>query len=207
MKELACSICRKVHEVDDEVTKVTCGDCVLTGGAPTRVENGTVYYTPEAFLKLVSAGIDTWTVDGDKEAEEKKLIKRFNRIRKKEDSLVRIRRKLGISWPKTQRLEGYRLLEEGSKRKDIAKELEINLSTVSRWKVLQKKLNAAPLGDRSETLQRSYSQNGSGGLSSRTENDKNPKQRKTKINYHFSAESLRIAFGKFRNDDTRQKRT
>ncbi|TET83074.1 hypothetical protein E3J38_01105 [candidate division TA06 bacterium] len=90
MKELACSICRKVYEVDDEVTKVTCGDCLLAGEPPTRMENGIVYYTPRAYLKLVSAGIDTWTLDEDKEAEEKKLIKKFNRIRKKEDSLVRI---------------------------------------------------------------------------------------------------------------------
>jgi len=62
--------------------------------------------------------------------------------------------------------------------------------------VLQKKLNAAPLGDRSETLQHSHSQNGSGGASSKVKNGQNEKQRKTKINYHISAETLRIVLGK-----------
>ena len=190
MKELACSICRKIHEVDDEVTKVTCGNCLLVGEPPTRVENGMIYYTPEAYLKLVSAGIDTWTLDEDKEAGEKKLIKRFTRMRKKEDSLVRIQRKLGISWPKIKRLEGYRLLDEVWKREDIAKELEVNLSTVSRWKVLQKKLKDALYSDSEEKMQHSNLGSGSGGSSSEGKNQENEEYRKSKIRYNFSRKTL-----------------
>ena len=206
MKELACPVCGKKQWVDREAKKVICAECFITGEAP-RVKNGIQYYSPDAYLKLVSAGIDKWTLPKDKEAEERKLIKKFNGIRKKEDSLIRIQRRLGISWPKTKKLEGYRLLDEGWKREDIARELQLNLSTVSRWKVLQKKLRGALYSNSEEKVQHSDSESSPGGSSSKVQNHKNWRQRITKINYNFSAESLNIAFGKFRNDETRQKRS
>lgn len=204
MKEPACPVCGKIQWVDLEVQQVMCAQCLITGEAP-RVKNGIQYHSPLAYLKLVSAGIDTWTLPKDKEAEEKKLIKKFNTIGKKEDSLIKIQRKLGISWPKTKKLEGYRLLDEGWKREDIAKELQVNLSTVSRWKKLQKKLEDALHSDSEEKMQHSNLGSGSSSPSSRMKNDKNPRHPKTKINYNFSAESLNIAFGRFRNEERREK--
>lgn len=137
MKQLVCSICGKKYQVSPEVTKVTCAECYMTNEAP-RVEDGVHYYSTEGFTKLVSAGIDDWKVIKDKTGQEKKLIKKFNGLRNKEDSLIRIREKLGISWPKTKKLEGYRMLDLGWKGKDIVKELGVNISTVSHWRALQK---------------------------------------------------------------------
>ena len=59
-------------------------------------------------------------------------------MRKREDSLIKIQRKLGISWSKTKKLEGYRLLDLRWERESIAKELGVNVSTISGWRVLQK---------------------------------------------------------------------
>jgi len=206
IKELACPVCEKKRWVDVEVEEVVCAERLITGEAP-RVENGIEYYSPAAYLKLVSAGIDKWTLPKDKEVEEKKLMRKFSRARKKEDSLIRIQRKLGISWPRTKKLQGYRLLDEGWKREGIAKELQVSLSTVSRWKKLQKKMEDVLYSGSGEKMQHSNLGSGSSSSSSKGKNHKNWKQGKTKINYNFSAESMRIAFGKFRNDDTRQKET
>ena len=71
MKQLACSVCGKKHQVSPEVNKVTSAECYITGEAP-RVEDGFHYYSPDAFLKLVSVGFDDWKVIKDKTEQEKK---------------------------------------------------------------------------------------------------------------------------------------
>ncbi len=52
------------------VNKVTRAECYITGEAP-RVEDGVHYYSSEAFLKLISAGIDDWKLIKDKTAGKK----------------------------------------------------------------------------------------------------------------------------------------
>ena len=137
MKVLECPECGEKKEVDNKVKKVICAECLITGEAPLR-EDKIHRYSNEAFLKLVSAGIDNWEIPKDKEAEEKKLVEKFNKLREKESDLVKIKRKLGIPWRKTKKLEGCRLLKKGWSQKDIAKELQVNPSTIYRWKTLQK---------------------------------------------------------------------
>jgi len=109
----------------------------IIDGAIQRIETGEDVYSCCA---LITQGkrIDDWKVIKDKTGQEKKLIKKFNGLRNKEDSLIRVRGKLGISWPKTKKLEGYRMLDLGWKGKDIVKELGVNISTVSHWRALQK---------------------------------------------------------------------
>lgn len=189
MKQLACSVCEEKYQVSSGVNKVTCAECYITGEVP-RVEDGVNYRSREAFLKLVGAGFDDWKVIKDKTGQEKKLIKRFNRMRKREDSLIKIQRKLGISWPKTKKLEGYRLLDLGYKRKDIAEEFGVNVATVSRWKVLQKESEEAQMSCPKKKMQHSNSESSSGGLSSEAKNQENHKYWKSKIRYNFSQKTL-----------------
>jgi len=189
MKELVCSVCGEKYQVGPGVDKVTCAECYITGEAP-RVEDGVYYRGPEAFKKLVSAGFDDWKVIKDKTGQEKKLVKRFNRMRKREGSLIKIQRKLKISWPKTKKLEGYRMLNIGWKRKDTAKELGVNVATVSRWRVLQKELEGAQMPYHNKKKQHSNFETGSGGLSSEGKNRESQKHRKSKIRYNFSQKTL-----------------
>jgi len=189
MKELACSVCGEKYQVSPGVNKVTCAECYITNEAP-RVKDGVHYYSPEAFTKIVSAGIDDWKVIKDKTAEEKKLIKKFNRMRKREDSLIKIQRKLGISWPKTKKLEGYRLLNLEWKRESIAKELEVNLSTVSKWRMLQKELENNRMPYPKKKMQHFNSETSSNSLSSEGKNLESKKYRKSKIRYNFSQKTL-----------------
>lgn len=53
MKKMNCNICDEPHVVDDNIEKVTCGDCLLAGEGPTRKEDGVWYYRPEAFDRLL----------------------------------------------------------------------------------------------------------------------------------------------------------
>lgn len=53
MKNMDCVICDEPHVVDDEIKKVTCGDCLMAGEGPTRKEKGIWYYGPEAFDRLL----------------------------------------------------------------------------------------------------------------------------------------------------------
>jgi len=191
MKELACSVCGEKYQVGSGVNKVTCAECYITGEVP-RVEDGVYYRGPEAFRKIVSAGIDDWKIIEDKTAEDGRLINLFNRMRKKENSLVKIKQKLGISWRKIKRLEAYRLLNLGWKRKDIAKELTVNLSTVSKWRMLQKELNNNQIPYNKKKKQHSNFESCSGGLSSEGKNQENQGCRKSKIDYHFSKKTLDI---------------
>jgi len=54
MKELGCPVCGKIQWVDLDVEKAMRAECLITGEAP-RVEDGIQYYSPDAYLKLVSA--------------------------------------------------------------------------------------------------------------------------------------------------------
>jgi len=137
LKVLECPECGEKKEVDEKVKKIICAECLITGETPLS-ENGIVEYSIEAFTKLVSAGIDNWETPKDKEAEEKKLVEKFNKLREKESDLLNIKQKLGIAWGKTKKLEGFALLKKGWSQKDIAKELQVNPSTIYRWKTLQK---------------------------------------------------------------------
>ncbi len=113
-------------------------------------------------------------------------------MRKRKKSLVDIRRKLDISWPKMKRLEAYRLFNLGLKRKDIAKELAVNLSTISRWKVLQKELNNDQIPYNNKKMQHSNFESCSGGSSSESKKQENQGHRASKIDYHFSKKTLDI---------------
>ncbi len=189
MKGLACSVCDETYQVGPGVDKVVCAECYITGEVP-RVEDGINYHSREAFLKLVSAGIDDWKLIKDKTGQERKLIKRFNGMRKRENSLIKIQRKLAISWPKTKKLEGYRMLNLGWKRGSIAKELGVNVATISRWKVLQKKSEEAQLPCHRKRMQHSNFESSSGGLSSEGKNQENHGYRKSIIRYNFSQKTL-----------------
>lgn len=189
MKQIACSVCGEKYQAGSGVTKITCAECYITGEAP-RVEDGVNYRSREAFTRIVSAGIDDSKVIEDKTAKEKRLIRKFNGMRKRENSLIRVQRKLGISWPKTKKLEGYRLLDLGWKRKDIAKELEINASTITKWKVLQRKLEGAQMPYSEKKKQHSNFESRSGGLSPEGKNQENQGYRKSKIDYNFSQKTL-----------------
>lgn len=148
-----------------------------------------------AFKKIVSVGIDDWEIMEDREAEERKIIKKFSNLRKKENSLVKIKQKLGIPWSKIKRLEAYRLLNLGWKRKDIAKEFAVNLSTISKWKVLQKELNSDQTPYDKKKKQHFNFKSSSGGLSSEDENQENHEYSKSKIDYHFSRKTLDFVQG------------
>jgi len=185
MEELACSVCGEKHQVSPGVNRVTCAECYVSGEAP-GVEDGVYYYTSEAFKKILSVGTDNWKLIEDKRVQERKLIKKFNKMRRKKNSLVKIKQKLGISWRKIKRLEAYRLLNLGWKRKDIANELAVNLSTISKWKVLQKELNNDQVPYDKEKKQHSNFESSSGGSSSEGKKQENQGHRKSKIDYHFS---------------------
>jgi len=189
MRQLTCSVCGEKYQVSPGINEVTCAECYITGEAP-RVEDGVYYYSPEAFKKIVSAGIDDWELIEDKRVKERKLVKRFNRMRRRESSLVKIKRELDISWGKIKKLEAYRLFDLGYKRKDIAKELGVNLSTISRWKVLHKELKSVQIPCHKEKMQHSNSKRCSGGSSSEGENQENQGHRKSKIDYNFSQKTL-----------------
>ncbi len=156
------------------------------------VKDGVYYRSSEAFKKIVSVGIDNWEIMEDKEVEERKLIKKFNNLRKRKNSLVDIRRKLDISWPKIKRLEAYRLLDLRWKRKDIAEELVVNLSTISKWKVLKKELNNEQTPYDKKKKQHSNFESSSGGSSPESKNQENQVHRKQKIDYNFSKKTLFI---------------
>lgn len=188
MKLLVCPICGERQQVDDKAKKVICAECLITKEAPLGGD-GVQSYSREAFLKLVSVGIDDWKVTGDKEAEEKKLAEEFNILRKKYDSLVKVKRKLNVPWRKAKKLEGLRLLKEGWSRKNIAKELKVDPSTVSRWKKLQKKATDDLLPTEEEKMQHSDSEVVSGSPSSDAKNQGEPK---LKVQYKYSAKTLRI---------------
>jgi len=57
LKELTCPICGEKYEVPNNVQKVMCAECRITGEAPIK-EDGIEYYSPEAFKKLVNIGIE-----------------------------------------------------------------------------------------------------------------------------------------------------
>jgi len=132
MKVLACPVCGEEKEVDDSVDKVICAECLITGEAPLS-EDGVQRYSPEAFLKLVSVGIDDWKDPKSEEVEEKKLVRKFNNLREKKIPLINVQERMDISWKKTKKLEAYRLLQKGWTQNKIAKELKVNQATVSRW--------------------------------------------------------------------------
>jgi len=194
-------VCGEKYQVSPGVNKVTCAECYITGEAP-RVEDGVYYYSPEAFKKIVSAGIDDWELIEDKRVKERKLVKRFNRMRKRESLLVKIKRELDISWRKIKRLEAYRLFDLGYKRKDIAKELGVNLSTISRWKVLHKELKSVQIPFHKGKMQQFNSESCSGGTSSEGKNQENQGHRKSKIDYHFSKRTLNFVLSESENGQT-----
>lgn len=191
MKKLACSVCGEKYQVSPGVNKVTCAECYITDEVP-RVEDGVYYRSAEAFRKIVSAGIDDWRIIEDKRLEERKLINKFSNLRKRKNSLTETKRKLGISWRKIKRLEAYRLLNLGWKRKDIANELAVNLSTISKWKVLQKELNNDQVPYDKKKKQHCNFESSSGGSSSEGKKQENQGHRKSKIDYHFSKRTLDI---------------
>ncbi len=191
MEELACSVCGEQHRVGARVNKVTCAECHITGEA-ARVEDGVYYRSPEAFRKIVSAGIDDWEIIKDKKAEERELIKKFNRMRKRKNSLIKTRRKLNTSWCKVNRLEAYRLLNLEWKRKDIARELGVDVATVSRWRMLQKELFNDQTPYDKKKKQHSDFESGSSGSSSDGKNQENQGHSKPKIDYNFSKRTLDI---------------
>lgn len=201
MGQLACSVCGEKYQVSPGINEVTCAECYITGEAP-RVEGGVYYYSPEAFKKIVSAGIDDWELIEDKRVKERKLVERFNRMRKRESSLVKIKQKLDISWRKIKRLEAYRLFDLGHKRKDVAKELGVNLSTISRWKVLHKDLKSEQIPCHKGKMQHSNSKTGSDNSSSEGKNQENQGHRKSKIDYHFSKRTLNFVLSESENAQT-----
>jgi len=192
MKIMRCEICGEEYQVDDEVERVVCGQCLITGEA-AREENGIHYHSSEAFLKLVRAGIDKGEIPGDKEAKDRELTKRFNNLRKRGDSLVRVQRKLRIPWSKTKKLEGYRLLEKGWSRKDIVKELRVNPSTVSRWKALHFTSKGDLLYAEEEKMQHPDFESGSGSSSWKEKTSGIPGQGALEIHYRSIAQTLRLA--------------
>lgn len=189
MRQLACSVCGEKHQVGPGVNEVRCAGCHITREAP-RIEDGVHYYSPEAFKKIVSAGIDDWKLIEDKREEERKFIKKFNNLRKRKNSLVETRRKLDISWRKVKRLQAYRLLNLGWKRKDTARKLGVNPSTVSKWKVLQRKLDDEQTPYDKKKKQHSDFESSSSGSSSESKNQENQGHSKSKIDYHFSKRTL-----------------
>ncbi len=189
MRQLGCSVCGEKQRVSPGVNKVTCAECYITGETP-RVEGRAHYRSPDSFKKIVSAGIDDWEIIKDKKAEERELIKKFNRMKKRKNSLIEISRKLGISWRKVNRLEAYRLLNLGWKRKDIANELGVNLSTISKWKVLQKELSNDQTPYDKKKKQHSHFESSSSSSSSESKNQENQGLRASKIDYHFSKKTL-----------------
>lgn len=202
MKILSCGICGEEYQVDDEVEGVVCGQCLITGEA-AREENGIHYHSSEAFLKLISVGIDIWEIPGDRQAKERELTKRFNNLRKRGDSLVTVQRKLRIPWSKTKKLEGYRLLEKGWSRKDIAKELKVNLSTVSRWKALHFASKGDLLYAEEEKMQHPDFESDSGSSSWKEKTSRIRGHGAPQIHYRFSAQTLRMAAeGKKSNENS-----
>lgn len=159
------------------------------------MEDRVYYRSDEAFKKIVSAGIDDGKIIEDKRVEERKLIRKFNNLRKRENSLLDIRQKLNISWHKVKRLEAYRLLNLGRKRKDIAKELKVNLSTISKWRVLQKKLDDEQTPYNKEKKQHFNFESSSGGSSSGGKKKENQGRSKSRIDYHFSRKTLDFVQG------------
>lgn len=191
MKTLECEICEEEYEVDDKVKKVVCAECLITEEAP--LHEGKVHgYSNEAFLKLVSVGIDNWEIFKDKEAEEKKLIEKFNKLREKEIDLVNIKRKLNISWREVKKLEGYRLLKKGWSQKDIVKELQISPSTIYRWKTLQNYHKDEVLHTEEEKMHDSDFESVSSSISSGAKNAKFEERGNSKIKYNFSPKTLKI---------------
>ena len=188
MKVLACPVCGEGKEVDDKVGKVICAECHITEEAPLT-KDGIQGYSSEAFLKLVSVGIDDWRISKDKGTEEKKLIKRFNALRKRGNNLIEIRNKLGIPWKKIKRLEGYRLLRKGKRQKDIAQALEVSRRTISRWNETFEVLNNSitPGKEKNVTF---ASGNEPPERTSKMNFRRNGNQ---KVQYNFSPETLKIA--------------
>ena len=82
------------------------------------------------------------------------------------------------------------MLNLGWKRKDIAKELGVNVATVSRWRVLQKRLEGAQMPYPKKKKQHSNFESSSGGLSSEDKILKSQNHRKSKIDYNFSQKTL-----------------
>lgn len=188
MKVLECPECGEKKEVDDKVKEVICAECLITGETPLS-KDGIARYSIEAFTKLVSAGIDDWEIPKDEEAEEKKLIEKFNNLRAQKKDLVNIKQKLGILWRKTKKLEGCRLLKKGWSQKDIAKELQVNPSTIYRWKVLQKCHKDDGLHHEEEKMHDFDFES----LSNKASPEANFGGSDQKIKYNFSPRTLKIA--------------
>lgn len=184
MKVLICPVCGEENEVDDRVKEVICAECLITKEAPVS-RDGIDGYAPSAFLRLVSAGIDDWEVSRDRKTEEVILFKRFNNLRIRRNSLIQTRNKLNIPWRKIRKLEAYRLLKKGWRRKDIAKELEVNRRTVYRWNETFRTLLGTfyPRNGKNVTF---GSRNELPEQSSKMEFQGNGNQ----IDYNFSSESL-----------------
>lgn len=186
MKTLECEICGEEYEVDNKIEKVICTECLITEEVPVR-EGKTYGYSNEALLKLISVGIDDWEIPKDEIAEGKKLINKFNNLREKNKDLVNIKRNLDISWRKTKRLEGFRLLKKGWYKKDIARELKVTPKTVSQWNLTLKHKSDVIYHDEKKRLIFDFE-----SLSYKASSETDFGGSDQKIRYNFSPESLEI---------------
>jgi len=134
-KYLPCSICGRLHRVDDKCTKVTCAECYLAGERPIRIEDGIVYWRPEAFKRICNLRVP----------HEKKIWKGAQSLKEKGVSTKEIAKKFGVArktiikhidfqkYKNVISKKAYELKEKGMKIKDIAKELKISPRTLKRW--------------------------------------------------------------------------
>jgi len=138
-KYLPCSICGRLHRVDAKCTKVTCAECYIAGESPTRIEDGVVYWRPEAFKKITILRVPY----------EKKIWKGAQSLYEKGFSTEEIARRFGVTqrtivrhidfqkYKRAMSKKARELKEKGMKMKDIAKELKVSRPTVRKWLKLE----------------------------------------------------------------------
>jgi len=114
---------------------VTCAECYIAGESPTRIEDGVVYWRPEAFKKITTLRVPyekkIWKGAQslyEKGVSTKEIAKRFGVTRKTLAKHIDFQKYRNVMIEKA-----YKLKEKGMKTKDIAKELKIPLRTLMRW--------------------------------------------------------------------------
>ena len=122
MKKLSCSICGRIHSVDDKTETVICGDCLIAGEPPLKIEGKVVYWRKEAFSRLLELKV-----------EKNILEEKFKKLREENVSFSSARERLGLSYRDALIFEARRLRKEGLGFRKIAKKIGVSHMTVKRW--------------------------------------------------------------------------
>jgi len=87
-----CYLCTEELEVDEKCEEVICDACLLAGQPPVGTKNGIIYYTQEAFDRILGEykpEIETWETAQKMRDQGLSLRKIAERLETSKDSIQR----------------------------------------------------------------------------------------------------------------------